>query len=170
MSTHPDSSALTSDLLRSVIREVLQDVVGTEVAAAAGAGRPSSTGAVVRIASQADLDAAIRRILADASDPKKRADIETGRVRFRLVESRTNVESTPRPVGSNRSTGQGGQGSPAPPGNTAPHHHAAGPLTERHVIAAARETTVIVIGQRVVVTPLARERARATGVEIRRER
>lgn len=156
MTTRPDSSALTSDLLRSVIREVLNDVVGTEVAAAAGSGRRLPAGTVVRISSQADLDAAVRRLLADAADPKKRADIEAGRVRFHLVAT--------------ASSEAGSAPSRSPAGSSPGHRVDKGPLTERHVIAAARETTVIIIGERVVVTPLARERARATGIEIRRER
>ena len=155
MTTRPDSSAVTSDLLRSVIREVLNDVVGAEVAAATGTGR-GVAGSVVRISSQADLEAAVRRILADAQDPKKRADMEAGRVRFLLASGATSTRvNAPAP----RATA-----------STAGLRVDRGPLTERHVIAAARETTVIIIGERVVVTPLARERARATGVEIRRER
>lgn len=167
MNAQPDPSAVTSDLLRSVIREVLQDVVAGEVAAATGARRPVPAGTVVRISSQADLDAAIRRVLADSADPRRRAEIESGRVRFQLA---TGAPATPghgSPTGS-ASTGSASAGSGTLVASA--HRIVKGPLTERHVLAAARETTVIIIGERVVVTPLARERARATGVEIRRER
>lgn len=158
MSTRPDTPGVTSDLLRSVIREVLNDVVAGEVAAATGSSRPLPSGTVVRIASQADLDAAVRRILADARDPQKRADLESGRVRFRLAAGRDALREAQPAVARGGSSG------------AVAHRVDKGPLTERHVIAAARDTTVIIIGERVVVTPLARERARSAGVEIRRER
>jgi len=44
-----------------------------------------------------------------------------------------------------------------------------GVLTERKVIAASKAGSAIVVTSKVVITPLARERARALGVEIQRE-
>ena len=50
-------------------------------------------------------------------------------------------------------------------------HHVVdrGVLTERKVIAASKSGSAIVVTSKVVITPLARERARALGVEIKRE-
>ena len=46
----------------------------------------------------------------------------------------------------------------------------AGAVTERMVSEAARASERLVLGRAAVLTPLARDRARATGVEIEKER
>lgn len=145
------------DLLRSVIREVLTEVVADEVMATAGkTSRTVPSPQTVVIASQADLDAAVARLLTDATDPQRRRAIESGRTRFVLADQARQRKSADT----------------APSGNEAGgvERILRGVVTERHVIAAARDGRTIVIGERVVMTPLAKERARATGVEIRRER
>jgi hypothetical protein len=45
-----------------------------------------------------------------------------------------------------------------------------GAVTERMVAAAARDGTALVLGPRAVLTPLARDKARALGVPVRKER
>ncbi|MBU6279766.1 MAG: hypothetical protein KGN78_11025 [Actinomycetales bacterium] len=158
-------ASLPTDLLRSVIREVLQDVVVSEVASVAG-GRSgadrsgSDRNETVVITSQADLDRAIARVLADAAHPTRRRAIETGRTRFLLGEA------SARPSAVSPQSAQ----SPQSPKGVETERIMRGAVTERHVIAAAKDGRIIVIGERVVITPLAKERARATGVEIRRER
>jgi hypothetical protein len=147
-------NSVPNELLRSVIREVLQDVVAAEVATAAPRGGVDR-GETVVISTQADLDRTIARVLADASNPSRRRAIEMGRTRFVLEPS---AQPTTRPISTTTTASAGTE------------RIMRGAVTERHVIAAARAGTVIVIGERVVITPLAKERARATGVEIRRER
>jgi hypothetical protein len=44
-----------------------------------------------------------------------------------------------------------------------------GAVTERAVVAAAKDGRRIVLGRRAVVTPLARDKARALGVALERE-
>ncbi|MFM7145274.1 MAG: hypothetical protein ACKOW5_02960 [Actinomycetales bacterium] len=146
-------NSVPNELLRSVIREVLQDVVAAEVATTAPRGGVDR-GETVVISTQADLDRTIARVLADASNPSRRRAIEMGRTRFVLESS----APTTRPTSTTTTASAGIE------------RIMRGAVTERHVIAAARAGTVIVIGERVVITPLAKERARATGVEIRRER
>jgi hypothetical protein len=45
-----------------------------------------------------------------------------------------------------------------------------GAVTERAVAAAAREGAALVLGPRAVLTPLARDKARALGVPVQKER
>jgi len=155
-----ESASLPTDLLRSVIREVLQDVVVSEVASVAGGRSGADRNETVVITSQADLDRAIARVLADAANPTRRRAIEMGRTRFLLGDA------SARPGAVSPQSPQ----SPQTPKGVETERIMRGAVTERHVIAAAKDGRIIVIGERVVITPLAKERARATGVEIRRER
>ncbi|WP_214316965.1 hypothetical protein [Nonomuraea sediminis] len=56
-----------------------------------------------------------------------------------------------------------------PPGPQAVHRIERGAVTERHVNAAAKAGAKLVLGPRAVLTPLARDRIRATGVTVERE-
>jgi hypothetical protein len=63
------------------------------------------------------------------------------------------------------------QGAPAaatPPADTALRIER-GAVTERAVVAAAKDGRRIVLGPRAVVTPLARDKARALGVALEKE-
>ena len=60
-----------------------------------------------------------------------------------------------------------GPQTPAPPGG--PTRIDRGAVTERTVAAAAKAGGRLVLGPRAVLTPLAREKARALGIEIERE-
>ena len=156
-----EGTSLPTDLLRSVIREVLQDVVANEVTTLTGSRGAVDRSETVIVASQADLDRAIARVLADATNPSRRRAIEMGRTRF-LLGAATSAPSS-QTAGAANSGALNAQ-------STGSERITRGAVTERHVIAAARSGSIIVIGERVVITPLAKERARATGVEIRRER
>jgi hypothetical protein len=65
-----------------------------------------------------------------------------------------------------------GSGWPAAgPGSVQPAHRVdKGAVTEAMVAGAAQAGARLVLGRRAVLTPLARDRARAAGVEIERER
>lgn len=95
---------------------------------------------VVRIESDADLATFVRTVL-DHGDA-----IREGRLRFTL----------------------GGGGGPASPAGVV--RVARGAVTERTVKKAADAGGRLVLGPGAVLTPLAREKARALGVEIERER
>jgi hypothetical protein len=169
--------------LRALIREVLSDLLPGEVgghrghassahrtpsthtpgalsADIPGAGRPGleqgglahsvreNVEAVetVSLRNDAELDAFVKRLLRLFENPKQRDALRAGRLRFRLATA-------------------------AGPGSVQPAHRVdKGAVTEAMVRQAARAGARLVLGRRAVLTPLARDRARAAGVEIERER
>ncbi|MFC7674888.1 hypothetical protein ACFQWH_17495 [Mycolicibacterium sp. GCM10028919] len=155
-------------LVREVVRDAVRDLspqapnaappakaptpVGTPAPAPVG---PVPTGPLaaderrrtetVRIGSDADLDAFVRTLLRLFENPKTRADLRNGRLDFRLA-------------GTHRGSG----------GST--RRIERGAVTERHVAEIADTGATLVLGPRAVLTPLARERARALGLTIQKER
>ena len=115
---------------------------------AAGSGRVEP----VTIDSDADLDGFVRALLARFENPRDRRAIRTGRLRFALRRSP-------------------GARSAAVGANAAPViRMEKGAVTERAVRAAAADGARLLLGRRAVLTPLARDQARALQVEIERER
>jgi hypothetical protein len=101
---------------------------------------------VVSIRTDADLAGFVLHLLHLFENPKHRDALRTGRLRFRLA-------------------------APAAPGSAQPSHRVEkGAVTEAMVAASARAGARLVLGRRAVLTPLARDRARAAGVEIVKER
>jgi hypothetical protein len=93
-----------------------------------------------------DLADLVIQVLNLAEDPERAADLRAGRIRFRLADaSGTGAPRGPEPLVVDR-----------------------GAVTERLIQRAAREQRPLHIGPRAVVTPLARDRARALGVDIQR--
>ncbi|HET7901575.1 MAG TPA: hypothetical protein VFL59_10340 [Candidatus Nanopelagicales bacterium] len=129
------------DLLRQMVRQVLQEIVP---ATTAGAG---ATDAVepVSVTCDAELTAFARKVAG--ATPEVRDAILAGRTTFRLTPA---------------------AGAPAP-ASTAVVHVEKGAVTERHVREAKVAGARLVLGRRAVLTPLARDRARTAGVEIMRE-
>jgi hypothetical protein len=166
--TGPDS-----DAVRAVIREVLAELLPAAsqpapapasaaqataahpVPAHAGPAQPGLAYPVsedaqsvetVSLRTDADLSAFVRRLLHLFENPQHRDALRSGRLRFRLA-----------PV--------------AVPGSAQPAHRVEkGAVTEAMVTDAAKDGARLVLGRRAVLTPLARDRARAAGVEIERER
>ena len=101
---------------------------------------------VVSIRTDADLAGFVLHLLHLFENPKHRDALRAGRLRFRLAA----------PVA-------GGSAQPS-------HRIEKGAVTEAMVAASARAGARLVLGRRAVLTPLARDRARATGVEIVKER
>ena len=100
----------------------------------------------VSLRNDADLDAFVKRLLRVFENPKQRDALRAGRLRFRLAAA-------------------------AGPGSVQPAHRVdKGAVTEAMVRQAAGAGARLVLGRRAVLTPLARDRARAAGVEIERER
>jgi hypothetical protein len=97
----------------------------------------------VRIASDDDLQRFVHALLARFESPADREAIRTGRLRFTL----------------------GGGG--VSPGTIRVER---GAVTERKVEEAAKAGARLVLGAGAVLTPLAREKARAKGIAIERER
>jgi hypothetical protein len=101
---------------------------------------------VVSIRTDADLGNFVLHLLHLFENPKHRDALRAGRLRFRLAAPAA--------------------GGPAQPS----HRIEKGAVTEAMVAASARAGARLVLGRRAVLTPLARDRARATGVEIVKER
>ena len=101
----------------------------------------------------------LNRFVRDLLTRPDRDAILAGRVRFTLGATEG------RPSGPERSAS--GSSSGSPPGG--PIRVARGAVTERTVAAAAKAGGRLVLGPRAVLTPLAREKARALGIEIERE-
>jgi hypothetical protein len=100
----------------------------------------------VSLRTDADLGAFVLRLLHLFENPKHRDALRSGRLRFRLAPA-------------------------AVPGSAQPAHRVEkGAVTEAMVAEAAKAGARLVLGRRAVLTPLARDRARAAGVEIERER
>ena len=184
--TTPSGAGIDPESLRALIRDVLTDLLpagtgqaparssaparvhGGPAGAAATAAVPGGSGGsaspaqpglahsvreqvdaaeTVTLRTDADLDAFVRRLLRMFENPRHREALRTGRLRFRLA------------------AGSAAPGSPRPA-----HRVDKGAVTEAVVREAARAGARLVIGRRAVLTPLARDRARAAGVEIERER
>ena len=156
------------DELRALIREVIRDVLPE--------GPPVSE--TVNLFTDEDLAAFVARLLD--LDPEAREDLRAGRKRFRLaVPAHPQTPQAPSVTQpASVSAASGGSGAHGPNGLTAVNGSAGPPtrriergaVTEKVVRDAARAGERLVLGPGAVLTPLARDRARASGVEISRER
>jgi hypothetical protein len=166
----PRSDQVSAEV-RAMVAQVVHDVVaevarGSSPSPAAGLpavspapvlDRPQPTGPVnaaarsrvetVRLSGSTDLQRFALRLLELYDNPKTREDVRTGRLSFELA---------------------GGVAAPAAPG--AVERVERGAVTERTVAAAATTGARLVLGPRAVLTPLAREKARALGVVVEKER
>lgn len=135
-------------VLRDLVREVLRDVLPT-LAGQSPPGGGSADGGVqaVRLRTDAELHDFVLRVLRLADNPARRADLVAGRLRFTLA-------------GQDDGTG----------GSPVVQRVDKGAVTERAVIAAARAGARLVLGPRAMLTPLARDKARALGVPVEKER
>jgi len=149
------------DELRALIREVIRDVLPQDL--------PISE--TVNLSTDEDLAAFVATLLD--LDPQAREDLRAGRKRFRLTvpsySQTPQAPSAPTPGGSGAHGSNGlmaVNGSAGPPARRVER----GAVTEKVVRDAARAGQRLVLGPRAVLTPLASDRARASGVEISRER
>ena len=134
------------DLLRQMVRQVLQEVVPQTMDSAAA---PDES---VVLATDADLEAFVRRVAVLCEDPAEREALRTGARRFRLAGR----AAAP-------STSETAQAAPVVRVDK-------GAVTERHVREAAAQGADLVLGRGAVLTPLARDRARAADVRITKEK
>ena len=150
------------DELRALIREVIRDVL------------PKGLPAVetVNLSTDEDLAAFVARLLD--LDADTREDLRAGRKRFRLA-----APGQPQvPTVTRAPTITAAPGAGAPNGLTAVNGSAGPPtrriergaVTEKVIRDAARAGERLVLGPGAVLTPLARDRARTSGVEISKER
>jgi hypothetical protein len=139
------------DLLRQMVRQVLQEVVPQTMAAASASGGASDE--TVVLTNDAELEAFVRRVAVLCEDPAEREALRSGSRRFHLAGHPAASASAPAPA-------------PA----AAVVRVDKGAVTERHVREAASEGADLVLGRGAVLTPLARDRARAAGVRITKEK
>lgn len=172
------TAGLDPEMLRVLVREALADLLpaetgaagpasvqpapaGSAVAPAPASSAPAQDGAAytvrdgvaevetVSVRTDRELAAFVTRLLRLVENPRRRDDLRTGRLRFRLAPGgAAGASASARPV----------------------HRIDKGAVTEATVRNAARAGARLVLGRRAVLTPLARDRARAAGVEIERER
>jgi hypothetical protein len=129
------------DELRALVREVIRDVLPQ--------GLPVSE--AVNLSTDEDLAAFVARLLD--LDPEQREELRSGRKRFRLAA----------PVVPAAPAAEAAGASPV-------RRIERGAVTEAVISQAARAGERLVLGRGAVLTPLARDRARASGVEIEKER
>jgi hypothetical protein len=150
------------EILRELLAEALAGTNGNSVTPqvppppVAAVHRPSTwaapEGGVERVTLATDDD--LNRFVRDLLARPDRGAIAAGRVRFTLGAAE-----------GSRAAG-GHAGAHPSPGTTRVER---GAVTERTVAAAAKAGGRLVLGPRAVLTPLAREKARALGIEIERE-
>ena len=152
------------DELRSMVRQALKETLGakgdapaesagdlaSEIKTALARGKPAMVAVAVRSAS--DLDHFARSILAAGEDASLRQAILAGDVRFEIAGG---AEAKISP----KTAAKGGS-----------FHMESGVLGETKIVELARSHSKIVVGSDVVVTPLAREKARQLKVEIARQK
>ena len=111
-----------------------------------------SAGEEVSLQSDQELAQFVRRIVHLLENPATREAVQSGRHGFRLKRSSSSSPAAPsgRPAG-------------------AVEKIAKGVVKENTVVDAAKAGARLVIGRGVVVTPLARDKARQLGVQIERD-
>jgi hypothetical protein len=157
-----------NDELRALIREVIRDVLPQ--------GLPDIE--TVNLSTDEDLATFVARLLD--LDPEAREELRAGRKEFRLAvpshpqtpqaPSVTQTASVPAPSGGNGVHGRNGLTAVNGSAGPVTRRIERGAVTEKMVRDAARAGERLVLGPGAVLTPLARDRARASGVEISRER
>jgi len=173
------------DELRALVREVIRDVLphGLPANGLPVNGLPVTE--TVDLSTDEDLAAFVARLLD--LDPGEREDLQSGRKRFRLaraMDGTTPARVPPAPPapfvpfvtlapiatpGTAATPGPAATPASAPSG--APVRRVeSGAVTEALVKRAAQAGERLVLGRGAVLTPLARDRARASGVEIVKER
>jgi hypothetical protein len=143
-----------SEELRALVREVIRDVLPHGLAVTE----------TVNLSTDEDLAAFVKRLLD--LDPGQREELRSGRKRFRLASLHApSVPAGAGQVGAGQSNGAERAGPSAPV-----RRIERGAVTEAVIAAASRAGERLVLGRGAVLTPLARDRARASGVQIEKER
>ncbi len=127
--------------LRALVREVIRDLLPS--------GLPVTE--TVDLSTDENLALFVKRLLD--LDPEQREELRSGRKRFTLAAG--------APAAGTGAAGTGAAGV---------RRIERGAVTEAVVNQAARAGERLVLGRGAVLTPLARDRARASGVRIEKER
>jgi hypothetical protein len=148
------------DELRALVREVIRDVLPQ--------GLPVSE--TVNLSTDEDLAAFVARLLD--LDPEQREELRSGRKRFRLAAPVVPLAPAPPrpPAAAGPAPAGPAAAGAAGPGASPVRRIERGAVTEAVINQAARAGERLVLGRGAVLTPLARDRVRASGVEIEKER
>lgn len=139
-------------MIRDVLREVLPASIKNKAAQVAPKESVQISSAdceFVSLNADAELDEFVRRLARLCEDPISRAKLADGVIRFRI-----------RPTIS----------APAATESKKVIRIERGAVTERHVKQASQEGATLLLNKAAVLTPLGRDRARALGVEVEREK
>jgi hypothetical protein len=139
------------DELRALVRAVIRDVLPK--------GLPVTE--TVNLSTDDDLAAFVLRLLD--LEPDQREELRSGRKRFRLPDISSASPAPSVAAGAANGAERAGE-------STLVRRIERGAVTEAVVTAAARAGERLVLGRGAVLTPLARDRARASGVPIEKER
>lgn len=135
--------------MRALIRSLIAEAVPEQ-------SQPEETRSV-SVASDADLAALVGTLVEILDDPVQGARLRAGRIGFTL-----------RPATPGSSTASAPQASTPEPQVTGVLEIESGAVTEKVVTRAAAERLRLVLGPRAVLTPLARELVRRSGVQMER--
>ena len=141
--------------LRALVREVIRDVLPSGFPG----GLPVTE--TVNLSTDEDLAAFVQRLLD--LDPDQREELRSGRKRFRLPDISSASPAPSVPAGAANGAARAGESAPV-------RRIDRGAVTEAVIRAAARAGERLVLGRAAVLTPLARDCARASGVPIDKER
>lgn len=142
--------------LRSLVRDVLREVLPASIKSKAVQNAPTGTVEIppidhelVSLNTEADVDAFVKRLAQLCEDPIKRAKLAGGAIRFRITPSISSpvITESKKVIRIER-----------------------GAVTERDVKQASQEGATLLLNRAAVLTPLGRDRARALGVEVEREK
>ncbi len=155
-----------ADDLRALVREVLLEALPgahrTEPAAPpADPADPADVRWVV-VGGDDDLDELVRTVARECADPERREELATGSVRYRLAPGPDQPDQPDMPDEAGEVDEGEETGGPV-------LRVERGAVTERHVREASRTGARIVAARGAVLTPLARDRARSSGVDIEKE-
>jgi len=146
-----------NEMLRSLVREALRDALGGANGAsdfakalsgnAAPVQKPAQVVEMVSLTSDTEVSSFVHRILDLAADAKTLSALRSGELVFQLTESsKANVAD-----------------------NSGTTRIEKGAVTESTIRKAAESGSTLILGRKVVVTSLARDKARDLGVTIVRE-
>lgn len=144
--------------LRQIIRSILVEELADHGVNPAGRRSPEVREELVSIRSDRDLARFVERILHLARDAHARADIESGRVVFRLDQS----------TRGNQSPGPGRYGPLRHETAGRTENFSRGLITESRVHQLPSDVKVISLGKSAVLTPLAKDAVRQAGIKIER--
>lgn len=161
-----DTPQVDSEELRALVRQVLREALpssraGMDVDVPVDGTSNVNTGQLVRVESDDDLAELVRAVAVACADPVRRAELAADGGGYRL-------ERAESPLPAETATAETATAEPAE-AEQPPVRVERGAVTERHVRQAERAGGRVVAAPGVVVTPLARDRARSGGVRIDRD-